>query len=123
MVGNDDAAVACVLAMTVIGSRGRVQLEGTVGEFFVAEHDGLTVSLYPNRSGRPILVTVDAPGRVLEVELDRLDDEAPNIVQHSPGDWQQRLFAAAKPKLRWSERTRWAAPWRRPRGWPLLHLD
>lgn len=111
-----DALFAHALALKVLGSHGRAQPEGAR---FIAETAGLTVSLYPDRAGRPMLLTIDAPGRVLEVEFATLTDESPVVLHHVPGEWQHRLFKAAKPMLPWHDRTRWAAPWKRRAGWPF----
>ena len=96
-----DALYAHALALTVLGSHGRVQLDGTPWRCFIVEHNGLTIQLYPERDG-PMLLTVDAPDRVLAVEFASLTDAdaSPVVLRHVPGAWQQRLFAAAKPRLK-----------------------
>jgi hypothetical protein len=117
-----DALYARALAMMVVGSHGRVQLQGTPWECFIAERDGLTLSWYPNRTARLMLLTIHAPDCVLETEFANLTDERPVVLHHVPGPWQQRLFKAAKPRLRWRDRTRWTAPWKRNNGWPFNHV-
>lgn len=121
---EQDALYARALAGIVIGAYGRVQLPDMPYHYFVAEHSGMTITLHPNRpAARPMLLTIDASDRVLELEFASFDDDHVVIVKHVPGPWQRGLFKAAKPKLKWRDRTRWAAPWRRGRDWPFNHAS
>jgi hypothetical protein len=86
------------LAMLIIGARGRVQREGT-GHTIIAECGTLTVTAHQECAGQfPMLLTVDAPKRVFEVEF--TDAKDGTVLLHIGGPWQPQLLEAAKPFVR-----------------------
>jgi hypothetical protein len=105
---NLDPYAAWALGLILIGEHGRVQLEGTRWRYYVAEHDGLTVKLYLNRV--PMVLSIDAPSRVLEFESDNLEGDNAKVVRHEPGPWQDRLYEATKRRRGWRA---WVMPSRK----------
>lgn len=87
-----------VLAMLIIGAHGRVQCEGASCAV-IAQCGALTVTAYQECAGRyPMLLTVDAPMRVFEVEFADATDGT--VLLRVGGLWQPQLLAAAKPLVR-----------------------
>lgn len=118
MTTNDeDAYVALSLALMLVTDQG-VGHELSDGEqYAVATVDDLTVSYHPNLT--PVLLTISAPARVLEMEMDDPEGGGARVVSHVPGPWQQKLWQAAKGRLPWHKRSRLAAPFSRRAGWPF----
>jgi hypothetical protein len=110
---NRDAMFAWSLALMLIGEHGRAKAEGV----FAAEHASMTVVLHKARV--PMLLTIDAPGRVLEIETDDLEGTHARVLSHNPGPWQHKLFKAMKHRVPWSDRSWLARPLKRKRSWPF----
>jgi hypothetical protein len=110
---NRDAMFAWSCGLMLIGGRGHTEIEG----IFVAEHAGIKVVLHKARS--PMLLTIDAPGRVLEIETADLHGSEAKVFAHVTGPWQQALFGAVKRQIPWSDRSWLARPLKRGRSWPF----
>src|SRR5262245_41913087 len=108
-----DSITAWLFGLKLIDIRGREEAKGV----FTAEHAGLRVMLDTARA--PMLLTIDAPGRVLEFEMDDLEGTNAKALSYVAGRWQQKLFKTISGNLPWRDRSWFTAPFSRRPGWPF----
>lgn len=91
--GEADVAVA----LFVLGRAFRMSVVGT-RRFKIAECGGFTITTCQHfEEHYPMVLTVDAPDRVLEAKFMGRADWS--VVIYSPGPWEAKLLAAAKSAL------------------------
>jgi hypothetical protein len=103
-----DLYEARALAVMFVARYGRAQ--ASEAPCTVAERDGLTVTYYPRRSPRLLLVDApddraETPARVLSIEWNDGDAWRVAIETYHRGRWQSRLKTMVHPRP-WLERWR-----------------
>jgi hypothetical protein len=84
-------------ALFVLGRGFRMSIVGAQ-RYKIAEHDAFTITTRQHfKKHYPIVLTVDAPDRVLEAKLTGEGQAGWSVVRYAPGPWEAELFDAAKP--------------------------